>query len=341
MLERAYLAAHTASPGVTVTHAAILATTAFRDHPAPDQYESAFAAVDRRIMAHSLADIRAVLDRPDIFDAVNFHALGDPYEIEDTVAWRRWEMQQRGYSKPLVISDTAPTPFISWGPANTCNGAPSALGIMIPPAVEADRCRLAAFFTKLLDGDEQTVRWTQAYIAADTVKKVVVSAEQGVALIDTSFMEDLTLLKAKLFRGAAGISPWGGMTLTDFNLVTGRTVRETRAAFYALKQLAGHLKGYTSVSRLSSPDPRIRLYQFTKGRNSLWIAWLEPDKLALPKDPVLEAPLQLQAGVPRVAVETLITRFGQIVPDKQSVETDNGELLLDVSPVPVFVYAEG
>ena len=101
MLAAAHEAAHAAYSDVVLMHAAILATGVFRDHPKPAQVDAAFAAASKqfgqRILHKSLAEIRAVLDKPQWFDAVNFHALGDPYEIEDHVAWLRFEMKKRGY----------------------------------------------------------------------------------------------------------------------------------------------------------------------------------------------------------------------------------------------------
>ena len=72
---------------------------------------------------------------------------------QPTAAFLRHEMKQRSCDKPLIISDTTPTPFIAWGPATRATGRPQQLGIVVPPATEADRPRLAAYFTKLVDKD--------------------------------------------------------------------------------------------------------------------------------------------------------------------------------------------
>src|SRR3990170_4525936 len=101
---------HRANEAVIVAHAAFLTTLAFADNPDPSEYETAFAGLPDQ--THSLADIRQVLDRPDFFDVVNMHSLGDPYEIEAIVSWLNYEMARRGYQKGIIISDTATTPFI-------------------------------------------------------------------------------------------------------------------------------------------------------------------------------------------------------------------------------------
>ncbi|TAK14138.1 MAG: hypothetical protein EPO32_03040, partial [Anaerolineae bacterium] len=240
VLEQAYAAAHRASENVIVTHAAFLTTGAFTSNPGPGEYEAAFQGVPDK--SHDLADIRQVLDRPDLFDVVNVHALGDPHEIEAIVAWLDYEMGERSYQKPIMISDTGTTPFIAWGPATSCDKNPNAMGRVIPPAVEEDRCRLADYFRRLVDGDKPTLEWAQAFSAADIVKKVVVAAEQGIFLINTAFTEDLLLLKLPIAQAGAGNSAWAGLV----DLEQG----EYRAGFYALQQLTGYLRGYESVTRL-------------------------------------------------------------------------------------------
>ncbi len=345
MLERAYRAAHNASGDVVVIHAAFLTTTAFKNNPGPGQYDADFAAVDKRIMWHSLADIRKILDRPDIFDAVNFHALGDSNEIESNVKWLDYEMQQRGYRKPVVIGDTATSPFVAWGAANVCNGLPKQMGILVPPATESDRCRLADYFERLLDGDNETVRWTQSFAAADNVKKVVVSASQGVVLIDVAFMEDLYPLKLKALMASAGTSPWSGMVQTTGKLFTKeRTVVEYRPAFFALKQLAANIDGYDSVERISMNDSHIRLYKFSKDSNSttVFVAWLEPDKVVLPGEAVPNQKLSLETNgsKSKVTRELMISNFGQQRAERHNIEVNDGQVEISITPTPEYIFVD-
>lgn len=87
-------------------------------------------------------------------------------------------MNQRQYDKPIVISDTAVSPFIGYGSAFVTSGAPSRLAIVFPPAHEEDRERLKVYFLKLIEGDQASIQWVHAFCAADMVKKVVIAAEQ-------------------------------------------------------------------------------------------------------------------------------------------------------------------
>lgn len=328
MLERAYAAAHRAYDEVIVTHAAFLTTLAFANNPGPAEYEAAFEAVPDE--NHGLADIRQVLDRPDLFDVINIHALGDPYEIEAIVAWLNYEMVQRGYEKNIIIADTATTPFIAWGPATACDRNPNQMGHIIPPAAEADRCRLAEYFNKLVEGDEQVLRWVQAFSAEDVVKKVVVAAEQGILLINTAFTEDLIWLKLPIAQAGAGNSAWAG--LVDFER------REYRPGYYALQQLIGHLSGYESITRLPFDDYGIRVYELVRAGQRSWIAWYDPGRLILPDDPLPETSMQLAVGVPAVTIENLITQFGESNPNRTNLTTQDGVITLTLNPRPIFIY---
>lgn len=339
ILESAYNAAHSVSDEVFIMPAGLLVTTAFKNYPKSNEYDAAFRVTDKKIMYHSLPDIRKILDRPDIFDSIDFHALGDPYEIEETVEWLDYEMDKRGYKKPIVIGDSATTPFIAWGPATTCVGSPSKLGVIVPPAKEEDRCRLAEYFKKLVDGDENAARWTQKFSAEDIAKKVIIAAEQNIALINTAFMEDLTPLKAKIIQAGAGTSPWGGMTLTTYNFLNQkRTIQEFRAPFYALKQLVGYLNGYDSVERIIQNDENIRLYKFLKDDKPFWITWFDPVKVILPGEETPQTKLVLETGKKSVRVEELITVFGKTKGDRRTLETKNGVLELAITPTPVFIF---
>ncbi len=329
ILERAYTAAHRAYPEVLIAHAAFLTTLAFTGDPSPAEYERAFETMADR--THSLADMRKVLDRPDLFDVLNLHSLGDPYEIEAMVAWLDYEMAQRGYRKPIILSDTATTPFISWGPATACDRNPNQMGKVIPPATEADRCRLADYFTRLVKVDQATLRWTQGFAAQDMVKKVVIAAEQGILLINTAFTEDIFWLKLPPAQAAAGTSAWAGLVDVER--------REYRPAYYALRQLVGYLDGHESITRLALDEEGVRVYEISRAGQRFWIAWYDPERLILPGDPPPEKSIRLRSGGDSAVVEPLITQFGQDSPTRVTLSTQDGLLTLILTPTPVFIFA--
>ena len=259
MQAAAHIAAHAAFPDVMLMHCEFLPTTAFHDHPTPREYEAALIRQQSGRLDVSFTRRSPIYERDrclETFDAVNFHALGDHLEIEEIVAWLQYEMKRRNYDKPLVISDTTPVPLIAWGPATRVTNRAETQGVVVLPATEADRPRLAEYFKKLIDGDKTTTEWTHGFVAADMVKKIVVSAEQGILFIDTSFMEDLHPFKLKLAAAGAGTSAWAGMVDAKLNFLDqSRTVLGLRPAFYAIQQVQRHIRGYDSVERIRHDNP--------------------------------------------------------------------------------------
>ncbi len=332
MLEVAYEAAHRAWPDVRVAHSAFLTTPVDLDVARPADYEAVWRRTERHDKHHGLADIRAVLDRPDLFDVVNLHNLGSPYEIEHQVRWLEWELGRRGYRKPIIVSDTLPTSYVGWGPATTCEG--KILGILAPPATEADRCRLAAYFRRLVDKDPATLAWTRGFVAADHVQRTVIAAERGIERINLSFVADLPVLTGKLARAGAGIAAWGGATRQ--NPGTGR-IHERYPLFHAIRQMMGHLSGYRAIERLERPDPRARVYRIEHPDGSFWIAWRDPRAVLLPEDGRPELEMDLEVGAEAVLVEPVITALGESAAASRRAASPGGRLRIALTHTPVYL----
>ena len=332
MLEIAYRAAHRASPDVRVAHSAFLTTPVDLDVARPADYEAVWRRTKRHDRHHGLADIRAVLDRPDLFDVVNLHNLGSPYEIEHQVRWLEWELGRRGYEKPIIVSDTLPTSYVGWGPATTCEGP--ILGILAPPATEADRCRLAAFFRRLVDRDPATLAWTRGFVAADHVQRTVIAAEQGIERSNLSSVADLPFLTGRLARAGAGISAWGGATRQ--NPRTGR-IHERYPLFHAIRQMMGHLAGYGSIERLPMEDPRARVYRVSHPEGDVWIAWRDPRAVLLPGDGRPELEVEIDVGAGAALIEPVITELGRSEASHRRVPSPGGRLRVGLTHTPVYV----
>ena len=329
-LELGYNAAHEACADVVVGHSAFLVTPVFRDDPSPDEYEKAFAENLVGTAGKGLRDIRMILDRPDLFDVLNVHNLGWPYEIESIVKWLKYETSQRGYSKPMIISDSAPTSFAGLGIATKCEG--NGLSVMLPPATEADRCRLAEYFKKLIDNDPEYIGWLRRFLAGDVVQRVVVAAEQGIELIDTAFTGDLPGANLAIFQAAAGNSGGGGMVDYVGGRVTGK-----RPAYYSLQQLQENIRGYESIVKVNTADPDIRLYKVTKQEKEFFILWYGYRSLYLPEDDIPSKNVQIDIGASSVTIEAMKTSPDI---DQRAAETPNGLLSIAITPEPVYILKD-
>lgn len=335
-LRLAYEAAHEAYEDVLIGHAAFLFAPVDMDVEDPSEYDTVWETTRRVDNHHGIEDMRVVLDHPGRFDFINIHNLGEPYEIEHVMRWIRYETGLRGYGKPVVISDTTPTSYIGWGPANRCTGRP--LGVIAPPATEEDRCRLAGYFTRLLDRDPGTLAWTRGFVAADNVQRTVIAAEQGIRVINLAFVADLVWLTLKPVGAGAGIAAWGGAV--RINPWTGR-VLERYPLYHAIRQMMGHLDGYRSIERVIHDEPRVRLYRLEGAGGPFWIAWMNPDRALIPEDgtPTLTARLELPVG--SYTVEPVITEMGREEAESRLVRASAGGLSLPLGHAPVYILPRG
>ncbi len=325
-LELGYKAAHEASDEVIVGHSAFIVTPVFRDNPNPNEYEEAFAENLVGTGGKGLKDIRMILDRPDLFDVLNVHNLGWPYEIEQIVSWLDYETAQRGYSKPIIISDTAPTSFAGLGAATVTEG--KNLAVMLPPATEADRSRLAEYFKKLISNDTGYINWLRNFLASDVVQRVVIAAEQRIGLVDTAFTGDLPGATSAIFQAGAGNSGWGGMVDYQGVQVTGK-----RPAYYSLQQLQENIRGYESIVRVKT-DEDIRLYRVTKQGKEFFIVWYGYQKLYLPENELPSKNVEIEVGASKVTIERMKT-FSDII--RSSADSVNGVLSLTITPEPLYI----
>ncbi|MCB0008924.1 MAG: hypothetical protein KDE04_20800, partial [Anaerolineales bacterium] len=276
--------------------------------------------------------MRAVLDRPDLFDLLNLHALAQPTEIEAMLNWLHYETGQRGYHKPIIISDTAPNLLVGWGSATSCDGPANRQGTLLPPATAADRCALATIFNNLIDRDEASLEWAWRFAAEDMVKKVVIAADHGVALINTAFSEDLYWQQLRAFQAGAGLSAWAG--LLDL------TLTRPRPGFYALQQLNRQLTDYPTVTRLLTGDPDIWLYELCDTGVCRWLIWYEPDQLQLPGSPALTRSYTFTTTASNLISEPLALGAPATL-QTSALLAANGSVTLTLTTTPQYLYPWG
>ncbi len=327
-LELGYKAAHEAYSEAIVGHSAFLVTPVFKNDPSPAEYEEAFAENLVGTEGKELKDIRMVLDRPDLFDVLNVHNLGWPYEIEQIVKWLNYETSLRGYTKPIIISDTAPTSFAGMGSATRTQG--NSLAVMFPPATGADRSRLADYFNKLINNDAASISWLRNFLAADVVQRVTIAAEQNIQLIDTAFTFDLPGANLAFFQAAAGNSGWGGMVDFQNGRVTGK-----RPAYYSLQQLQDNIRGYDLIVRVNTGDPDVRMYKVIKQDTEFFIVWYGYTKLYLPGAEAPQKIVQINVEASEVIVETMKTSLNV---NRYSKTANNNFLSISITPEPIYIF---
>jgi hypothetical protein len=324
MLDLAAQSARVTCEEVQLALAGFFVTPAFVSRPTGmAEVEQAFADAGQAL-PQGLASLRRVLDRSDLFDLVNLEALGSPYEIEDAVDWVREEMATRDYAKPVMLGRVATSPFLAWGAATRGEG------VVVPPATEEDRLRLAAYFTRLTEKDEAALAWVRSFAAADLTRKTMVAAERGVLLMHHTPMEDIADYLKRNGEAALGNAAWAGM-------VGGKQRRPT---LFALDQIALFLRNYDEVIRLPAQHDRVRVYEVRDGKERRWVAWADPEQLLLPGARATLMEIDLPATASHLMYERLATGLDGAHPVRTSLPARKGMVPVRLRPYPVFLYSQ-
>jgi len=328
-LAEARAAAHAAAPDTAVVPAAwssIAVARSFAPEPdaSPEPTDS-----DERISVLRAVDYPHILDRTDAFDALHLDGLADAAELERALVALRGELARRGARVPILMSQVVPTPLVGFGPATRCDAPRYAMGAVLLPASEADRCRLAGWFRDLLEGRPEAVAWARERAASDLAKKLLVAAAQGVAWIAAGSVEDAALWQQPALEAAAGLSPWGG--LLDLGAGT------PQPAFAALEQLMRSGVDRADVTREPLEPAEAHLYRVG---DAAWVAWCDPPQIALPGDPKLKRIVSLAVPTFRVRVVSLEAPPGADASAASRLAADDGTLRLELTAYPVLVVPE-
>lgn len=289
--------------------------------------------------------IEAMLDRPDLFDAYDVHALGDYTELPPLLRWLRAQMESRGYSRPIWLDDAFPAGILA-------NGAGFPANYPVTDATYADAYDLLRAVAR-----EETVgrfapddaaAWVQAYYGAHTVKKVATALGEGAAGIMLGNTEDWfydagapSVRDATVFL-IGGAATMGMIDVTHggaYDVCDTRTAGGPRPAWTNLGLLAPVIAALPpdTVERLGEAEGA-RGYRFESAGEPWWVLWSEDGALHLPGD-AAESPTEmtvvLPEGVDAVDVTTAVTRAGE--PTTERVTATDGAVTLPLTSTPVIV----
>ncbi|MDO8391793.1 MAG: hypothetical protein Q7V57_15060 [Actinomycetota bacterium] len=294
---------------------------------------------------NSTVGMLQILDRPDLFDYVDVHSLGDYTEIAPTFAWLRARMAERGYSKPIWIDDAFPVGFLANLRIVPDGGWPS-----IHPVTDATHDQVLALLVAVARGEEpaasEAVAWIRALAASEMVKKVATAVGEGAAGIEIGNLEDWMVDTGPVVRevtvnliGAAGM--FGMIDVTHphgYGIDAVRAPGAARPAYLNLALLTaligdGHFDSVEAVGGLTGA----RGYRFSRGGDVTWVLWNEAG-LVLPgqPDPSVPFELTLAPGATHVVVTTVATTTLGPSTVEQAAST-TGIVHLTLSTVPVIV----
>jgi hypothetical protein len=288
LLKAAYPTIKRANPRAKVILIGFFLAGLFEGHPDPRDIPATLAAIPqprRRASERYVADIRALLGHPDLFDVVEFHSLSDWSEISGMARFLRQTMRHYGYEKPIWVGDVNYTasPLMFWG-------------IPVPPYTEkqkpAIQTTLQALARPAHPRHAEAMGWLRAEQSRGLVKKAVLAMAEGMAGINTGNLTDLGLFA--IFPQTTGTAAFQGLIQTKG---VPPKPGEPRPAYHALTLVVQKLGEFSAVEPLAA-GRGVYAYHFTVRGRPVYALWYDDGRRYLPgdKEPVAQVKVPLPAA---------------------------------------------
>jgi hypothetical protein len=340
LLDLAYPAIHAADPEAEVLLNAILMVDVFDGDPDPTELQRRLTTPQQGIRK-SVPEIQKILAACDDYDVIDIHSLGDYTEIPPTTAWLREQLELDGCDqKPIWVGDAfSMSALVGYGGRPAWPGTAENLDQVI------ETLKLVA--NPKSDGYQEARDWLYGLMAEGLVKKIVVSAGEGLRGINIGNTEDwktnlpamdaasVSLVGTSMFMGMMDTrvtQQQSGEGLPPYRTPSG----QIRPAFYALELVNQQLGGFTAVEKLDL-GPGIWAYRFTRPAGPLWVVWYDDGILYFPGDTAPEVDLELPFPADAASITITPTAFGQELPESLEAAA-NGEVLeLKICPTPLLI----
>jgi hypothetical protein len=347
LLAAAYLAAHEVDPQVEILPGAMLFYGLFSGEP--DTATIAARRAQNRTVDCLVTFDEAVLAHPELFDAVEFHFLGDDYrEIAATTRWLREQMHLSGYEKPVYPTDLPTAPAL----------VPSSVyteGFHLYPQTTArDYLEIIQtnIFTDTPSQEYQDIRdWYAGEQAEFSIKLLLSAMEAEAAGVQLATMTDFPWMfcTPRWYTHVYAIWSWGvhGMVDVDWGPFVlcfplgGFEFERHRPVFHTLRWFIANLGNFDDVERLTvaAAEPAaidIYAYQVTVEDRPVYVLWAEDHVGQVMGESKSTVPVVLPASSPTITVTHIITQAGQPEPIVEYLEAD-GQITLTVGESPIFV----
>ncbi|MBI5649181.1 MAG: hypothetical protein HZC40_01840 [Chloroflexi bacterium] len=336
LLTIAHRAVKRANPNARVWLVPLMMLDVFDNNPSAD--EIARRARVNRTFRHPISETQKLLARPELFDIIEIHALGDYTELEATTRWLRAEMQKNGYVKPIFIGDAMGLSQGIWANnlrAITAN-ATDADFLTFAPLRANDAIRFVHLLEAMKDtharDHDAATRWFRAEHSKSLVKKFAAAIYAGYAGMNVWALADIPALHQPRIT-----SDWFVMGMIDaqLSLPTWKP-GAPRPAYYALQQTIDKLGNVSSVEKLNTGS-NVIAYRFTARGKPIIVAWNEPGRLHFPGESEPTARATLPINAPRATITRTITEMGARAPRVETLTTTQGALTLTLDATPVFI----
>lgn len=293
-------------------------------------------------IAQGLSDLEELLKHPDLFDAVEFHSLGDWTEIVGTAKFLRSAMRRHGCEKSIWAGDINFTlnPMLWWGKPYY-------------PYTAEQKGDIERWLQAMRNPGHprhaEALRWFRAEQAAFVAKKLLCCIGEGLAGANMGNLEDWplfgilpTISGTGGFCGLADIEGLGPAPKGLPKAAAPRRPGKPRPAFWTLTLLIEKLQPYRAATRLPV-GPGLYAYRFhtpapaSQAPPSTVALWHDDGRGQLPGDPEPQAQVALPTRAKRATLTPIITAIGQEKATPRPASASNGRLVLTATETPVLI----
>lgn len=290
-----------------------------------------------------------ILDRPDLFDYIDIHSLGDYTELPPLKRWLDDRMAERDYSAPVWIDDAFPMSILD----NDGNWP-----TYYPVADEAQGAEIFEILMRVADDEasDAEIAWLRGLCARGVVYKAVTALGEGYSGINLGNTEDWLqddgrYLRETMTRLIGASADMGMIEVSHddgYDIDNVRSPGDPRPAFDALKLVVDELAllGIDADAQQDADDlvatpigglTGVRGYALQRGGQTLWVLWNERGGLLLPGEEEDEVDYTLDVGADgEIDVASPPVEPGQDVARRTATAT-GGSLALSLTSTPVFV----
>jgi hypothetical protein len=345
LLRIAYPVVHEADPDAVVMQAALLLIDIFDGAPQDP------AEIERRWrisrINRTLEENLLVIAACDAYDVLDFHSLGDYSEIPPTTAWIREQLQAYGCGDmPIWIGD-----------AFSMSGLVGYGAVPAHPTTTETRDDVIALLRSVADPSDAdhdaATAWLRGEMAIGLVRKIVVSAGEGIVGINIGNLEDwatgavaadkalVPMMGSSMFMSMTDATitearPGGDLPYSGHLWSQARAAGQERPAFYALKLVMATIADYSSVEKLELGED-VWAYRFETPSGPVWVLWLDDGELYLPgqASPTVSVTLWIDAG--QATLTLTPTQVGETEPESFTITAENSEIIFELGITPVFI----
>jgi hypothetical protein len=300
LLENATTTIKSIDPSAKVILGGLNFSNMFNDNPSDvviEQRLSSVAEPYQTMCRNGINQFYKLLDRPQLFDIIEFHNLLEYTSVQHVISYLKREMNKRNYMKDIWVGDANSAPQVQSSVMDFIPLDPYALKMgQILPFPNDPRY-------------PQAVAWVRAEQAKLAIKKYTCALAYGAEKIMMGLMEDWPWYAA---------FPYNGMTESDGT---------PRPVWYAMQTYISKVLGAGMLIEVATGSPNDKVFRFTTTSGVGYIAWNDS------MEGSITLPLSKSTAIVWQVPTTAAEGTGKTTP----VSTQNGMVTVKINSTPVII----